>query len=120
MSNSIAALAVAAFTVHAESKENDLITDDLMSNHKRDLDYVKSLIKSTLTCGTCHKRHIIDQKVEGIEYCQCKDQKPSVYGAKVNDEAWMPFLERKDILGKNLKEISENFSPGLFWIIGEF
>jgi len=97
--NSIpAALAVAALSVHAESKDDEVITDDLMSNHKQDLDFVKSLIQSTLTCETCHKRHLIDQKVEGTEYCQCKDRKPSVYGTKVNDEAWMPFLERKDIL----------------------
>ena len=34
----------------------------------------------------------------GVEYCQCKDRKPSVYGINVEDEAWTPFLERKDIL----------------------
>ena len=45
-SNSIpAALAVAALSVHAESKDDEVITDDLMSNHKQDLDYVKSLIE---------------------------------------------------------------------------
>ena len=44
--NSIpAALAVAALSVHAESKDDEVITDDLMSNHKQDLDYVKSLIE---------------------------------------------------------------------------
>ena len=41
----------------------------------------------------------IDQQVQGVEYCQCKDRKSSVYGVKGdNDEAWTPFLERKDIL----------------------
>ena len=69
-----------------------------MSNHKNDLTYIKSLIKSTLTCSSCQKRHFIDQKVENIEYCGCKDKKNSVYGQNVNDEAWMPFLERKNIL----------------------
>ena len=44
--NSIpAALAVAALSVHAESKDDEVITDDLMSNHKQDLDFVKSLIE---------------------------------------------------------------------------
>ena len=34
-----------------------------------------------------------------MDYCQCKDRKSSVYGVKGdNDEAWTPFLERKDIL----------------------
>jgi len=95
ISNSIAALAAVA-VLHAE--HDDLITDDLMSNHKGDLEYVKSLIETTLTCEKCHKRHFIDQKVEGTEYCQCTDKKASVYGTKVNNEPWMPFLERKDIL----------------------
>ena len=41
----------------------------------------------------------IDQQVQGVDYCQCKDRKSSVYGVKGdNDEAWTPFLERKDIL----------------------
>ena len=34
-----------------------------------------------------------------MDYCQCKNRKSSVYGVKGdNDEAWTPFLERKDIL----------------------
>lgn len=81
-----------------EENEGESITDDLMASHKGDLEYIKSLIKSTLTCSTCGNRHFIDQKVENVTYCHCKDKKPSVYGVKVNDEAWTPFLERKNIL----------------------
>ena len=62
------------------------------------MEYIRSLTKSTLTCKSCHARHLIDAQVTGVEYCQCKDRKPSVYGINVEDEAWTPFLERKDIL----------------------
>lgn len=83
----------------AAMNQDDLITDELMDSHKSDLNHVDSLIQTTLTCKSCSKRHLIDQKVEGVEYCQCKDRKASVYGTKVNEnENWMPFLERKNIL----------------------
>ena len=84
--------------LQAESKRDEIITDDVMGNHKNDLEYIKSLIKTTLTCQSCEKRHLIDQKVSEVEYCQCKEKQSSVYGKNVNDEAWMPFLERKNIL----------------------
>lgn len=82
----------------AAMNQDDLITDELMDSHKSDLDHVDSLIKTTLTCETCSKRHFIDQKVEDIQYCQCQNRKASVYGTKINNENWMPFLERKNIL----------------------
>ena len=82
----------------AAMNQDDLITDELMDSHKADIEHVDALIKTTLTCESCSKRHFIDQKVENIEYCQCKDRKASVYGTKVNDENWTPFLERKNIL----------------------
>jgi hypothetical protein len=41
------------------------------------------------------KRHIIDDKVEGINYCECNSKINSVYGAPTHDVAWTPFLERK-------------------------
>ncbi len=103
-STSTIPLALAVFTkVKADSScddsEEDQITDELMESHKSDLKYIKSLIMSTLTCKTCEKRHVIDQTVDNIEYCKCKDKKPSVYGVQVDEkEAWTPFLERKNIL----------------------
>ena len=41
------------------------------------------------------KRHLIDEKVDGIEYCVCNKKLASVYGASTHDVAWTPFLERK-------------------------
>ncbi len=41
------------------------------------------------------KRHVIDGKVEGIDYCSCNKKINSVYGAPTHDVAWTPFLERK-------------------------
>ena len=77
------------------------ITDEIMASHSKDLEYIKSLTQTTLTCKICQKRHYIDQKVQDIEYCSCPDRKSSVYGVKNDEgEAWTPFLERKDILGK--------------------
>ena len=53
----------------------------------------------------CRKRHVIDQKVNGVDYCQCHKKCTSVYGvsasSKDNDDStggWLPFLERKDVL----------------------
>jgi hypothetical protein len=91
-------LAGSALAVSAAIHRDDLITDDLMANHSKDLNYIKSLKESTLTCDKCQKRHKIDQKVEHVEYCECSEQKNSVYGAKTEEVAWTPFLERKDII----------------------
>ena len=38
---------------------------------------------------------MIDDKVDGIDYCDCNNKITSVYGAPTNDVAWTPFLERK-------------------------
>ena len=45
------------------SDENDnLIADELMASHSKDLDYIKSLTLNTLTCKNCQKRHLIGKK----------------------------------------------------------
>ena len=77
---------------------DDLITDELLNKHRKDLDYIESLKASTLTCSGCGLRHVIDQKVEKVDYCCCGSKKSSVYGEKTENTAWTPFLERKDIL----------------------
>lgn len=89
------------FTVRADSPkdcDSGTITDELMASHAQDLEYIKHLTKSTLICKSCSKRHLIDQVVDNVDYCQCQDKKPSVYGQKSGDVNWTPFLERKDIL----------------------
>lgn len=91
-------LAATSFVSANSEDSEEIINDEMMGSHKGDLKYIKSLIKSTLTCEKCHKRHFIDQKVEEIDYCQCNDKKSSVYGVKLCDEPWTPFLERKNIL----------------------
>jgi len=92
-------LKAATFDNDSDDENDNLIADELMASHSKDLDYIKSLTLNTLTCKSCQKRHLIDQQVQGVDYCQCKNRKSSVYGVKGdNDEAWTPFLERKDIL----------------------
>jgi len=80
-----------------------LIPDEVMTSHARDLDYAHKLTRVTLTCQACGARHLIDQQVEGVSYCQCPEKKSSVYDvvdAKCgeSDTCWAPFLERKDVI----------------------
>ena len=56
------------------------------------------LTKTTLTCSHCQKRHLIDQRVDGVSYCSCEHRLGSVYGQTSEDCEWSPFLERKDVL----------------------
>ena len=74
-----------------------------MKSHVRDLDYAHKLTEATLTCPSCQKRHLIDQKIDGVQYCSCPDKKSSVYGHLAencadDDTCWAPFLERKDVI----------------------
>lgn len=89
----------------------DLISDELLENHSKDLNYVESLTHSTLTCGECHKRHLIDQAVDGVNYCQCDQRPKSVYGLSSDNSPWTPFLERKDILVWRREHPSQ---PGMY------
>jgi len=82
---------------------HSLIPDELMLSHVRDLDYAHKLTRATLTCEDCQKRHLIDQQIEGVEYCACPSRKSSVYGTLAencddSDTCWAPFLERKDVI----------------------
>jgi len=90
----------------------------LISSHTKDLLYIQQLKETTLTCEECQKRHVIDEVVEGIEYCACEKKIASVYGVaapssndSVTSEGWLPFLERKDILVWR-RENPDN--PGLY------
>ena len=74
------------------------IPDSLMESHRDDISYIKMLVKKTLTCRECGRRHVIEGKVEGVEYCECETAKVSVYGEQSRGLEWTPFLERKDIL----------------------
>ena len=74
------------------------IPDSLMESHRDDLSYIEMLVKKTLKCKECGKRHVIEGKVEGVEYCECQTAKSSVYGEQSRGLEWTPFLERKDIL----------------------
>lgn len=96
----------------------DTISDELISSHTKDLLYIQQLKETTLTCEECQKRHVIDEVVEGIEYCACEKKIASVYGVaapssndSVTSEGWLPFLERKDILVWR-RENPDN--PGLY------
>jgi len=71
----------------------------VMTSHARDLDYAHKLTRVTLTCQACGARHLIDQQVEGVSYCQCPEKKSSVYDvvdAKCceSDTCWAPFVGR--------------------------
>jgi len=83
----------------------DTISDELITSHTKDLLYIQQLKETTLTCNECQKRHIIDEVVEGIDYCACEKKLASVYGVGASSNSdqgrskgWLPFLERKDIL----------------------
>ena len=60
--------------------DDSRIPDSLMESHRDDLSYIKMLVKKTLTCRECGGRHVIEGKVEGVEYCKCDTAKSSVYG----------------------------------------
>lgn len=97
----------------------DTISDEKIASHTKDLLLIEQLKETTLTCGECQNRHVIDQMVDGVCYCTCENKLSSVYGvsAKSNSdesdssEGWLPFLERKDILVWR-REHADN--PGLF------
>lgn len=96
----------------------DTISDELITSHTKDLLYIQQLKDTTLTCEACERRHVIDEVVEGVEYCRCDKKLASVYGIRAqqhdgNDPSggWVPFLERKDILVWR-REHPEH--PGLF------
>ncbi len=74
------------------------IPDSLMENHRGDIGYIYMLREKTLECASCGRRHVVDEKVAGVEYCGCKSAKSSVYGEQTPGIEWTPFLERKDIL----------------------
>ena len=61
------------------------IPDSLMESHRDDISYIKMLVKKTLTCRECGGRHVIEGKVEGVEYCKCETAKTSVYGEQSRD-----------------------------------
>ena len=65
--------------------ESSRIPDSLMESHRDDLSYIKMLVKKTLTCRECGGRHVIEGKVEGVEYCKCETAKNSVYGEQSRD-----------------------------------
>ena len=65
--------------------ESSRIPDSLMESHRDDLSYIKMLVKKTLTCRECGGRHVIEGKVEGVEYCKCETAKTSVYGEQSRD-----------------------------------
>ena len=59
------------------------IPESIMRSHKEDLDYIRILLDQTLTCRDCAKRHVIEGRVTGVEYCDCQGRKgASVYGQK--------------------------------------
>jgi hypothetical protein len=74
------------------------IPDSVMEGHRDDINYIGMLREKTLTCKKCSKRHVIESKVESIDYCKCGDAKTSVYGVQSEGVEWTPFLEKKDIL----------------------
>ena len=65
--------------------ESSRVPDSLMESHRDDLSYIKMLVKKTLTCRECGGRHVIEGKVEGVEYCNCDTAKTSVYGEQSRD-----------------------------------
>lgn len=58
----------------------DAVSDELIASHTKDLTYIQQLKDTTLTCKECKKRHIIDERVSGVDYCNCDKKLTSVYG----------------------------------------
>ena len=55
-------LKAATFDNDSDNENDNLIADELMASHSKDLDYIKSLTLNTLTCKNCQKRHLIGKK----------------------------------------------------------
>ena len=54
-------LKAATFDNDSDDENDNLIADELMASHSKDLDYIKSLTLNTLTCKSCQKRHLIGE-----------------------------------------------------------
>ena len=54
-------LKAATFDNDSDNENDNLIADELMASHSKDLDYIKSLTLNTLTCKSCQKRHLIGE-----------------------------------------------------------
>jgi len=78
--------------------EEYTVSAQAISEYATDIDTCHLLATRTLTCPSCGHRWKIDKPVDGIRYCTCDGAPSNVYGVATDEEGWVPFLERKDIL----------------------
>lgn len=74
------------------------------------MDFVEKLKQETLMCNVCHKRKIIGEKFDGIEYCICCNK--TLIKSK---NGWEPYLE-----GKNMIIWRREEKPSLFAYKGTY
>lgn len=62
----------------------------------KEIDYVHRLEENTLFCPVCHLRRMIDRRMEGISYCNCRPSCGKAVPTSMDE--WEPYLERDNIL----------------------
>lgn len=67
-----------------------------MHEYINEISYCHKLVNESIVCEICHRRRVIDLKLENMIYCQCSENNES-NKTKCYD-SWQPFIERKDIL----------------------
>lgn len=83
----------------SSNNPNNKIEDKEIIKHMKDITLIQDLKEKTLVCSHCSKRHVIDYKISGTEYCNCHHQfSKGVYGHKFQGTSWTPFLERENVL----------------------
>lgn len=101
-----------AFNWNQERIPNEVIHQQLDA-----IDYVHQLHDGTLVCPECSLRRVIDRRVEGINYCRCRNG--SCKTTTVMDE-WEPYLERDNIIIWRRPEGGRNAGQFAYKVYGRY
>lgn len=71
------------------------IGNNVIQEQMKEIDYVQRLQEGTLFCTVCHLRRVIDRRVEGINYCKCRQSNGR---NPLTLDSWEPYLERDNII----------------------
>lgn len=77
--------------------ERERISDEEVNSYNQEIEQIYKLKDSTVVCGKCRLRIIVDSERPGVKYCRCQGLKPMAT-ANRDPNGWQPFIELQDML----------------------